>query len=115
MMASKGDLVRSDLQRLSWQSWRLAARSFSVVNVCGQCHAVNSELFNKSAHSKIFVQMGIPGCAACHSNHAIVATSDAMLGSGDKSACASLSSADSSGGMLPPSMLGSIDRLKAST
>ena len=59
----------------------------SVVNVCGQCHAVNAELFNKSGHSKIFGQMGIPGCATCHSNHAIFETSDAMLSTGDKSAC----------------------------
>ncbi|MCE3243782.1 MAG: exported protein of unknown function [Deltaproteobacteria bacterium] len=51
----------------------------SVANVCGQCHAVNAELFNKSAHSKIFAQMGISGCATCHSNHAIV-----MLGSIDR-------------------------------
>jgi hypothetical protein len=85
----------------------------SVGNVCGQCHAVNAELFNKSAHSKIFAQMGISGCATCHSNHAIVETSDAMLGGGDKSACATCHPAGSSGGALAASMLGSIDRLKA--
>ena len=85
----------------------------SVANVCGQCHAVNAELFNKSAHSKIFAQMGISGCATCHSNHAIVETSDAMLGGGDKSACATCHPAGSSGGALAASMLGSIDRLKA--
>ena len=85
----------------------------SVANVCGQCHAVNAELFNKSAHSKIFAQMGISGCATCHSNHAIVETSDAMLASGDKSACTTCHPAGSSGGALAASMLGSIDRLKA--
>jgi hypothetical protein len=84
----------------------------SVANVCGQCHAVNAELFNKSAHSKIFAQMGISGCATCHSNHAIVETSDAMLGGGEKSACATCHPAGSSGGALAASMLGSIDRLK---
>lgn len=84
----------------------------SVANVCGQCHAVNAELFNKSAHSKIFAQMGISGCATCHSNHAIVETSDAMLASGDKSACVTCHPAGSSGGALAASMLGSIDRLK---
>ena len=84
----------------------------SVVNVCGQCHPVNAELFNKSPHSKIFVQMGIPGCAACHSNHAIVETSDAMLGTGDKSACATCHPPTSAGKTLAASMLVSIDRLK---
>jgi hypothetical protein len=85
----------------------------SVANVCGQCHAVNAELFNKSSHSKIFAQMGISGCATCHSNHAIVETSDAMLGGGDKSACATCHPPGSSGGALAASMLGSIERLKA--
>ena len=85
----------------------------SVVNVCGQCHAVNAELFNKSPHSKVFAQMGISGCATCHGNHAVVETSDAMLGVGDKSACAGCHPPGSSGGALAASMLGSIDRLKA--
>jgi hypothetical protein len=84
----------------------------SVVNVCGQCHPVNTELFNKSPHSKIFVQMGIPGCATCHSNHEIVETSDAMLKAGDKSACVTCHSPTSSGAKLAASMLVSIDRLK---
>jgi hypothetical protein len=86
----------------------------SVANVCGQCHAVNAELFNKSPHSKIFAQMGISGCATCHSNHAIMETGDVMLAAGDKSACATCHSPGSSGGALAASMLQSIDRLKAS-
>ena len=84
----------------------------SVVNVCGQCHPVNAELFNKSPHGKIFLQMGVPGCAGCHGNHAIAETSDAMLSSGEKSACSTCHPPESSGGQLALSMLGSIDRLK---
>ena len=86
----------------------------SVVNVCGQCHAINSELFNKSSHSKIFAQMGIGGCATCHSNHAVVETSDSMLSAGDKSACATCHPAGSSGDRLAAGMLGSIQRLRTS-
>jgi len=86
----------------------------SVVNVCGQCHAVNSDLFSKSVHGKIFAQMGIAGCATCHSNHAILETSDAMLSTGDKSACATCHPPTSSGATLAVSMLASIDRLKIS-
>jgi hypothetical protein len=85
----------------------------SVANVCGQCHAVNAELFGKSSHSKIFAQMGIPGCATCHGNHAIMETGDAMLAHGEKSACATCHPPGSSGEALAASMLGSIDRLKA--
>jgi hypothetical protein len=84
------------------------------VNVCGQCHAVNSDLFSKSVHGKIFAQMGIAGCATCHSNHAIHETSDAMLSMGDKSACATCHPPTSSGATLAASMLASIDRLKIS-
>jgi len=86
----------------------------SVVNVCGQCHPVNAELFEKSPHSKIFVQMGIPGCASCHSNHAILETSDAMLSATDKSACVTCHPPASSGGKLAATMLSSIERLKTS-
>jgi Cytochrome c3/Doubled CXXCH motif (Paired_CXXCH_1) len=84
----------------------------SVANVCGQCHAVNSELFNKSPHGKIFAQMGIPGCATCHSNHEILETSDAMLSAEGKSACATCHPPTSSGGLLAASMLKSIEQLK---
>ena len=115
MMASKGDLSTPTCNDCHGNHGASPPGVSSVVNVCGQCHAANSELFNKSAHSKIFVQMGLPGCAACHSNHAIVATTDAMLSTGDKSACASCHPANSSGGMFAAKTLESIDRLKAST
>jgi len=115
MMASKGDLSAPTCNDCHGNHGASPPGVSSVVNVCGQCHAANSELFNKSTHSKIFVQMGLPGCAACHSNHAIVATTDAMLSTGDKSACASCHPANSSGGMFAAKTLESIDRLKAST
>jgi hypothetical protein len=57
--------------------------------------------------------MGIPGCATCHGNHAIMETGDAMLAHGEKSACATCHPPGSSGEALAASMLGSIDRLKA--
>jgi hypothetical protein len=112
MMTSKGDLSAPTCNDCHGNHGAAPPGVSSVVNVCGQCHAVNMELFNKSPHSKIFVQMGIPGCATCHSNHAIFETSDAMLGGGDKSACATCHPATSSGGMLAASMLKSIERLK---
>jgi len=115
MMASKGDLSAPTCNDCHGNHGASPPGVSAVVNVCGQCHPVNSELFNKSAHNKIFAQMGIPGCAACHSNHAIVATSDAMLSAGDQSVCASCHPANSSGATVAAKMLGSIDRLKAST
>jgi hypothetical protein len=112
MISSKGDLSAPTCNDCHGNHGAAPPGVSSVVNVCGQCHPVNTELFNKSPHSKIFVQMGLPGCATCHSNHEIVETSDAMLSTGDKSACVTCHSPTSSGAKLAASMLVSIDRLK---
>lgn len=85
-----------------------------VGNVCGQCHPVNAELFNKSRHSQVFIQLGIPGCASCHSNHEVVATSDAMLGIGDKTVCSGCHSAEEPGGKTAIAMREAIDGLRES-
>lgn len=83
-----------------------------VGNVCGQCHAVQAELFGQSVHAKAFVQMGIPGCAACHDNHAILKTSDAMLGLGDSAVCTACHSAQEAGGKSAVAMRGPLDTLQ---
>jgi nitrate/TMAO reductase-like tetraheme cytochrome c subunit len=112
MISSNGDLSAPTCNDCHGNHGAAPPGVSSVVNVCGQCHPVNSELFNKSPHSKIFVQMGIPGCASCHSNHEIIETSDAMLSAGDKSACVTCHPPASPGATLAVSMLASIDRLK---
>src|SRR5574341_3203 len=112
MMTSKGDLSAPTCNDCHGNHGASPPGVSSVVNVCGQCHVVNAELLGKSPHSKIFVQMGIPGCATCHSNHEIAETSDAMLSAGDKSACTTCHPPASSGATLSASMLASIDRLK---
>jgi len=85
----------------------------SVGNVCGQCHPVNADLFNKSQHGKVFARMGIPGCAICHGNHEILETTDAMLGVGDKTLCGSCHPPESPGGKMAASMRASIEHLLA--
>lgn len=82
-----------------------------VGNVCGQCHTVQAEFFTKSVHSKVFAQMGVPGCATCHSNHDIEETSDAMLGLGDAAVCATCHSAGGKGGKAAVEMRQLIDSL----
>jgi len=83
-----------------------------VGNVCGQCHPINEELFNKSRHSQVFVQLGIPGCASCHGNHEILATSDTMLGIGNKAVCSNCHSPQDAGGKTAVAMRGAIDQLR---
>ncbi len=43
----------------------------SVLNVCGQCHSVIEDNFNKSEHAEIFADDELPGCVTCHGNHEI--------------------------------------------
>lgn len=59
----------------------------SVANVCGTCHSLTEEMFNKSRHQKAFAAMGLPACVTCHSNHDVMKTSDAMVGTSDKAVC----------------------------
>jgi hypothetical protein len=59
----------------------------SVANVCGTCHVMNEQLFEKSPHQAAFAKMGLPGCVQCHSNHEIVKPSDDWVGVGANSVC----------------------------
>jgi mono/diheme cytochrome c family protein len=59
----------------------------SVAGVCGQCHAINRDLFVASPHKLAFDRLGLPECVTCHGNHAIQRTSDAMLGVGPVAVC----------------------------
>lgn len=114
MITAKGDLSAPTCNDCHGNHGASPPGVSSVVNVCGQCHAVNSELFNKSNHSQIFTAMGIPGCASCHSNHDIEQTSEAMLSSGNKSSCATCHPAGSNGATLAAVMFGQIEKLQKS-
>ena len=59
----------------------------SVANVCGQCHARQAELFQKSPHSEPFGKLQKGQCLRCHSNHDIMPPSDQMAGVGQGSVC----------------------------
>ncbi len=83
-----------------------------VGNACGQCHAVQADFFNQSAHAAIFVQMGAPGCAACHTNHAMRETNDEMLGLGDGAVCTTCHSAEDTGGKVAVEMRQRLDALQ---
>jgi len=69
----------------------------SVAAVCGTCHALEEQRFEKSPHQSAFAAMNAGTCVACHSNHAVLRTSDRML-SGPDAVCAECHDADSKGG-----------------
>lgn len=67
----------------------------SVANVCSHCHVVTAELFAKSPHNSAFADLGMPACVTCHSNHDIAPPSEAMLGGGEGTPCATCHEANS--------------------
>jgi mono/diheme cytochrome c family protein len=83
-----------------------------VGNTCGQCHSVMADNFAKSRHAEVFPQMGIPGCAVCHNNHDILATSDTMLGLGEGAVCANCHTEGSAGSAEAVTMRRGIDSLR---
>ena len=86
----------------------------SVANVCGQCHVRQSTLFASSPHKATFDAMQVGECIACHSNHAIMPTSDEMLGVGEKSVCVSCHGQGDDGVFVTGRMRDAIDKLAAS-
>jgi predicted CXXCH cytochrome family protein len=85
----------------------------SVANVCGSCHVLFEELYNKSPHQPVFSGMGAGGCSVCHSNHGIKMPSVAML-SGPQAVCVQCHDATSQGGVAAAGMAGMLTRLAAS-
>jgi predicted CXXCH cytochrome family protein len=83
----------------------------AVSNVCGTCHAVFAARFATSAHSQIFDR----ACVECHSNHAVLTTSDEMIGTSKDAVCSTChSEADDPGFVAAGRMRASIERLKTS-
>ncbi len=112
LMTAKGDLSAPTCNDCHGNHGAAPPGISWVGNVCGQCHPVNFELFNKSRHAQVFVQMGTPGCATCHSNHEIVPTSDAMLGIGGNAICSTCHTPNDNGGKTAIGMRESIDSLR---
>jgi predicted CXXCH cytochrome family protein len=110
-MAEKGDLSAPTCNDCHGNHGAAPPGVSWVGNVCGQCHSLTAELFDKSAHAKAFIQMGVPGCAVCHENHAVKPTSDAMLGLGEGAVCAGCHAPEDGGGKGAAAMRGYIDAL----
>jgi len=59
----------------------------SIANACGECHALNRDLFNKSPHKAAYTGMELGECTTCHGHHDVPKTSDEMFGIGEESMC----------------------------
>lgn len=81
----------------------------AVTNVCGTCHAVFAQRFEKSVHRELFDK----GCVECHGNHAVLKPNDTMLGANEGAVCATChSGADDKGAQTATSIRSGIERLK---
>jgi nitrate/TMAO reductase-like tetraheme cytochrome c subunit len=85
----------------------------SVANVCGTCHAMNQQLFEKSPHGPAFAKMGLPGCVQCHSNHEILAPKDAWVGTGPKAICVTCHVGGDNGYKTAAEISAGLDKLKS--
>jgi predicted CXXCH cytochrome family protein len=86
----------------------------SVAAVCGSCHVLFAQLYQKSVHQPIFSGAeGGGGCVVCHSNHGIQQPSTAML-AGPKAVCAGCHEPDSAGGKTAAQMAKWLDDLGSS-
>ncbi|MGO9097039.1 MAG: cytochrome c3 family protein [Bryobacteraceae bacterium] len=85
----------------------------SVAAVCGSCHAMMEDLYDKSAHHDVFAAMNLGGCVVCHSNHGVKMPSTAML-AGEGSVCKQCHEAGSAEGRVATGMAGAITKLGSS-
>jgi predicted CXXCH cytochrome family protein len=71
-------------------------------------------MFNKGPHKAAFAAMGLTPCVACHSNHAVMRTSDSLVGTDDKALCVNCHDAKSAGFKQAAAMRASLDGLRES-
>ncbi len=84
----------------------------SIANACGECHALNRDLFNKSPHKKAFAEMELGECTTCHGHHDVTKTGDFMIGTGDKSICIDCHEDGEAGFEAAGAMKAQLDSLK---
>jgi len=83
----------------------------SVAEVCGTCHVLYAQLYDKSVHKAVFSGGGGGGgCIVCHSNHGIQKPSTAML-VGSNSVCSGCHEAGSPAAQVAVQMAAWIDGL----
>jgi predicted CXXCH cytochrome family protein len=73
----------------------------SLSAVCGNCHALEAELFDISPHKAAFEENDYPMCETCHSNHKIVKPLDDWVGTVEPALCINCHSEDDGTGGFP--------------
>jgi len=112
-MTKRGDLSAPSCASCHGNHGAKPPQVESVADVCGSCHVLYAELYEKSVHKAIFSGAGGGGgCIVCHSNHGIQQPSTAML-VGPKAVCSGCHEAGSAEANTAVQMAGWIDGLGA--
>jgi predicted CXXCH cytochrome family protein len=111
-LAKRGDLSAPSCASCHGNHGATPPQVASVSAVCGTCHALFEDLYNKSPHQPVFRAMGKGGCVVCHSNHAVLKPSTEML-AGTRAVCASCHDSTSQGGRVAEQMAALITSLSA--
>ena len=109
---AKGDLAAPTCASCHGNHGAKPPQVMSIANVCGTCHVLFAELYEKSPHQPVFAAMDAGGCVVCHSNHGIKAPSVAML-QGPQAVCAQCHDAGSAGGQAAAQIAGMLNQLAA--
>ena len=84
----------------------------NVTSVCGSCHPREATLFRETEAKKKIDLAPCIRCVVCHSNHAVLAPRDEMLGVGKESTCTGCHPEGDAGYAAAAKMAESIETLK---
>ena len=109
-LSKRGDLSAPNCASCHGNHGATPPQVSSVADVCGTCHVLFEEMYNKSPHQPVFSSMGSGGCTVCHSNHGIRKPGIQML-AGSGSVCAQCHDSASAGGAAAAEMAGLLTNL----
>lgn len=110
-LAKRGDLSAPNCASCHGNHGAKPPAVESVSQVCGSCHVLFEQLYDKSVHKPVFsAASGGGGCIVCHSNHGIHQPSTAML-VGSKAVCSQCHETGTAGAKTAAQMAQWIDNL----
>ena len=109
-LSKRGDLSAPNCASCHGNHGATPPQVSSVADICGTCHVLFEEMYNKSPHQPVFSSMGSGGCTVCHSNHGIRQPGIQML-AGSGSVCAQCHDSTSAGGAAAAEMAGLLTKL----
>lgn len=111
-LAKRGDLSAPNCASCHGNHGAAPPQVASVAEVCGACHVLFKEMYEKSPHQPVFASMGGGGCVICHGNHGIRKPGNDML-VGGSAVCAQCHEAGSAGGAAAARIAGMLTKLDA--